>query len=211
MSAERDNLNRRSFIHYASAALVLPFIGFGASCADKSLLAHATSDKASAIPWNIRIDADGEPGQPLIVSGTIFAPDGRTPLEGVRLFVYQTDATGNYSAGGNGDNRNTRLHGEMRTNAEGRYEFHTIRPGSYPGTRNAAHMHAYVSGPGYPEYWIDEYLFDDDPFVTEEVRRKSAVGSFAPILKTTKGADGILRAVRDIKIERCSRTCTGRE
>ena len=40
-------LNRRSFIQYASAALVLPVVGLGAvqlACADKSLLAKATGD-----------------------------------------------------------------------------------------------------------------------------------------------------------------------
>lgn len=210
MFFERDVLNRRSFIQYASAALVLPAFGLGVGCADKSLLANATGDNSTSVPWNIRIDADGEPGLPLIVSGTIFAPDGHTPLQGIRLFVYQTDATGRYSAGGNGDNRNTRLHGEMRTNAEGHYEFRTIRPGSYPEGGNPAHIHAFVSGPGYPEYWIDEYHFDDDPLINEADRRKSAGGSFSSILKTTKGADGVLRAVRDIKIERCSRNCTGR-
>jgi protocatechuate 3,4-dioxygenase beta subunit len=173
-------------------------------------LANASSDKGAAVPWSIRIDGEGEAGTPLIVSGTIFAPDGRTRLEGITLWVYHTDATGHYSTTGNGDNRNTRLHGQMRTNAEGRYEFRTIRPAAYPGQRNPAHIHAFVSGPGYPEYWIDEYLFDDDPLVTEDVRRKTPVDSFSPILKTTRGADGVLRAVRDIKIERCSSNCTGR-
>jgi hypothetical protein len=66
-----------------------------------------------------------------------------------------------------------------------------------------------VSGPGYPEYWIDEYLFDDDPFVTGDVRRKHpGTGQFASILKLTRGSDGVLRGVRDIKIERCTNNCT---
>jgi protocatechuate 3,4-dioxygenase beta subunit len=98
----------------------------------------------------------------------------------------------------------------MRTNAEGRYEFRTIKPGSYPQSRNPAHIHAYVSGPGYPEYWIDEYHFIDDPFISEEQRKQDASkGSFASILKLEKGADGILRGTRDIKVERCSNNCTG--
>ena len=156
------------------------------------------------------IVSEGEPGEPLIVSGTICAPDGRTPLEGISLFVYQTDGTGRYSTTG-GDNRNTRIHGLMRTNSEGRYEFRTIKPGSYPASRNPAHIHAYVSGPGYPEYWIDEYHFDDDPFVTNDMRGKvGGKGNLSSILTLSRGADGVLRGVRDIKVERCSKNCSSR-
>src|SRR6185503_3473642 len=98
----------------------------------------------------------------------------------------------------------------MRSNSDGRYEFRTIKPAPYPASRIAAHIHAYVSGPGYPEYWIDEYHFADDPFVTEDMRNKSPKGNLASILTLTRGADGVWRGVRDIKIERCFRNCTGR-
>ena len=194
-------LDRRTFLRHASlTALTLPLIG----------LSLTKTESNSPGSWKTSICSDKEPGEPLIVSGTIYTPDGRTPMEGINLFIYQTDATGVYTTSG-GDNRNTRLHGAMRTNAEGRYEFRTIKPGSYPGSTNAAHIHAYVSGPGYPEYWIDEFIFDDDKFVSDEQRRRaSSMGSFAPVLKLTRGSDGILRGVRDIKIERCSRNCTGK-
>ena len=213
MSVEGNNLSRRNFIQYTAAAVV-PLVGFQMiGCGSSSLLAHSPSESNEGTPpsWSTRIVSDQEPGEPLIVSGTIYSPDGRTPLEGITLYVYQTDATGRYSTSG-GDNRNTRIHGQMKTNTQGRYEFRTIRPASYPGTKNPAHIHAYVSGPGYPEYWIDEYHFDDDPLVTNEMRQRTAnlTGTFSPIIKTAKGSDGILRATRDIKIERCTNNCTGR-
>ena len=211
-----NNLDRRIFLRHASStALTLPLIGLGiaelAGCARATgVAALPNSEKNSPGTWKTTICSEKEPGEPLIVSGTIYAPDGRTRMEGVTLSVYQTDATGVYTTSG-GDNRNTRLKGSMRSNAEGHYEFRTIKPGSYPGSTNAAHIHAYISGPGYPEYWIDEFIFDDDRFVSDEQRRKgSAHGSFSPVLKLTRGSDGILRGVRDIKIERCSRNCTGK-
>ena len=214
MSVNRNQLSRRSFIQHASAAFVLPVVGFQLiGCSSNRLLAHSPTDgnKSSPASWSVRIVSDEEPGQPLIVSGRIYSPDGQKPLEGITLYVYQTDATGVYTTSGTGNNRNTRIHGLMTTNAEGRYEFRTIRPTSYPGTKIPAHIHAFVSGPGYPEYWIDEYHFDDDPLVTSEMRQKASalVGTFCPIVKVTKGSDGILRATRDIKIERCSNNCTG--
>ncbi|MDQ3474218.1 MAG: hypothetical protein M3447_10825 [Acidobacteriota bacterium] len=140
------------------------------------------------------------------MSGTIYAPDGRTPLEGINLFVYQTDTTGVYStSGGGGDNRSTRIHGLMRSNKEGRYEFRTIKPGSYPNSRNAAHIHAYVSGPNYPEYWIDEYLFEGDPFISNADSEKfGGKGTFSSILTLQRSTDGVPKALRDIKVERCT-------
>ncbi|PWT95400.1 MAG: protocatechuate 3,4-dioxygenase [Blastocatellia bacterium] len=206
-------INRRDFITQASSVLTLSIVGLGAldviSCTNGK--SFATPAKTTVGTWRAQIAADNEPGERLVVSGRIFAPDGSTPMEGITLYVYQTDATGIYSATTPGDNRNTRLHGSMKTNSEGRYEFHTIKPGSYPGRKIPAHIHAYVSGPGYPEYWIDEYWFEGDPFITDADRRKvEAPQTFSPILKLTRSSDGVLHGVRDIKIERCSNNCTGR-
>ena len=220
MIVRHTDLNRRKFLQHASRAVVVfPVLGLGiahlSSCARKEgfLARPALADKASPnVSWKTAIVSDKEPGEPLIVSGTIYSPDGRKPLEGINLYVYQTDATGHYSTltESGGDNRNTRLHGLMRTNAEGRYEFRTIKPAPYPQARIAAHIHAYVSGPGYPEYWIDEYHFDDDAFLTDDMRRRFGSNTnFSSILKLTRGSGGILRGVRDIKIERCTNNCTG--
>lgn len=208
------SIDRRSFLRnvavFAMALLVfeLGTLGLAGCNQARSLSRSASAEQPGNVPWKTTIVSADEPGEPLIVSGTIYAPDGRTPLEGISLFVYQTDATGRYSTTG-GDNRNTRLHGLMLTNSQGRYEFRTIKPGSYPASRNPAHIHAYVSGPGYPEYWIDEYHFDDDPFVTNDMRSKAGKGNLSSILALTRGVDSIWRGVRDIKVERCSKNCTG--
>jgi protocatechuate 3,4-dioxygenase beta subunit len=209
------NLDRRNFLKHASLlAIALPVLEFGtlvsAGCNQGPSLAGTVPEQMVNVPWKTKIVADGEPGEPLIVSGTIYAPDGRTPLEGINLFVYQTDVTGVYSTG-TGDNRGTRIHGLVRSNKEGRYEFRTIKPGSYPNSRIAAHIHAYVSGPDYPEYAIDEYLFDGDPFITSAERQKFAgKGTLSSLLTLQRGTDGVLRAVRDIKVERCTNNCTRR-
>jgi protocatechuate 3,4-dioxygenase, beta subunit len=203
-----QKLDRRSFLGQASMFAVAMLVLALSGCNQAQLSAHSALKESGSVPWKTSIVADGEPGEPMTITGTIYAPDGRTPLEGITLSVYQTDATGRYSTTG-GDNRNTRIHGVMRTGADGRYEFRTIRPGSYPQSRNPQHIHAYVSGPEYPEYWIDEYHFADDPFVTDEMRQRfMGQGSFSSIL-TLKKENGMWRGVRDIKVEKCSRNCTG--
>lgn len=107
-----------------------------------------------------RLAPAGEPGTPLVVRGRILQSDNK-PAANVVVFAYQTDARGVY----NHDNRRGwRLRGWARTDAQGRFEFHTIRPASYPNSRIAAHIHLTVEGPGLPRRWTPELHFRDDPF-----------------------------------------------
>src|SRR5688572_19751759 len=51
----------------------------------------------SSIGWETRIAPAGEKGDPMIITGTIFKADGKTPAPGVILYVYHTDNKGEYS------------------------------------------------------------------------------------------------------------------
>lgn len=213
MIEQQAKLNRRDFLQSSSRAMVLlPIVGL--SLVESSACSRANTasvENPATPPWKITVGPENEPGERLIVSGTIYAPEGATPTPGINLIVYQTDATGHYSPSEAGNNRTTRLHGVMQTNGEGRYEFRTIKPAPYPGRTNPAHIHAYVSGPGYPEYWIDEFLFEGDPYITAEMTQKfSGKGKQSSILKLTRDPNGTWRGARDIVIERCSKNCTGR-
>lgn len=104
-----------------------------------------------------RIAPASEPGTPMIVHGRI-----EPPKEGIIVFAYQTDRSGVYNAPGT---RGWRLQGWARSDAGGRFEFRTIRPGSYPGTRNPAHIHITIEGPGVPRRWASEIQFADDPLM----------------------------------------------
>ena len=125
--------------------------------------------------------AAGEAGTTTYVSGRVTDPDGRA-IAGATLDVWQTDSEGFYDVqrleqGG------MRLRGRFRTDAEGRYQFRTIKPVSYPlptdgpvGTMldrlgchpyRPAHIHFIVSAPGYAA--ATTHLFvAGDPYIDSD-------------------------------------------
>jgi protocatechuate 3,4-dioxygenase beta subunit len=202
-------IDRRNFLKQAStAAVVVPTFVIGmstlAGCSNEPVLA----ENVGPLSWTSQITDKKEPGEPMIITGTIFGLDGKTPLKSASLSVYHTDARGNYSPSVGGDNRTTRLRGKMLTGADGKYEFRSIRPASYPNSTVTAHVHAYVAADGIREYWIDNYVFEGDPFMSEtERQRLAAAGNFSSLIKLTRGSDGVLRGSRDIRVENCSSRC----
>ncbi|HEX8204267.1 MAG TPA: protocatechuate 3,4-dioxygenase, partial [Isosphaeraceae bacterium] len=154
--------------------------------------------------WRATIGAGGEPGRPLVVRGVIYKSDDKTPAPGVILYVYQADAAGHYAPGPGQvhGRRHGRLRGWMKTGADGRYEFRTIRPAPYPGRAIPAHIHPVVKEPDRNEYYIDEFLFDDDPLLTE-AERAGREGRGGPgVLEVTEDDEGVLTGSRDIILGR---------
>ncbi|MEW6731341.1 MAG: intradiol ring-cleavage dioxygenase [Acidobacteriota bacterium] len=153
------------------------------------------------IGWETTIPDTTEPGQPIEISGTIFKRDGKTPAANVILYVYHTDNKGYYTPAEN-TNGWTRRHGHlrswMRTNERGEYKFRTIKPIAYPNRDIPAHIHPIIKEPDKNEYFIDEYLFDDDPLLTSEKRKDLEDRGGNGIIHLEKGSDGILRGKRDI-------------
>lgn len=103
-------------------------------------------------PSKITIASKAEPGERLIVSGVVFGADRKTPLANASVYIYHTDANGRYTPGATDDNRNPRLRGYLRTDAQGRYEYSTIKPAPYPGNGPPAHIHYHVNAPGYQQH-----------------------------------------------------------
>ena len=159
----------------------------------------------SKIPFNTLNEIDtlsifNEDGPKLVVSGTVYKSDGETPAPGVVLYIYQTDQTGRYRITGNETGwgkRHGSIRGWMRTNAQGQYKFYTVRPASYSQTGPPAHIHIIVKEPDKNEYWIDDFLFDDDPFLTAEERKNHRGLGGNGILKI-KEIDNVQHAERNI-------------
>jgi len=148
-----------------------------------------------------------EKGERLQISGRVYKADGRTPAPGVILYVYHTDAQGYYSAAeGNRSRvsnpscaiRHGRLRGWMKTDSQGRYLFHTIRPAAYPGRDEPAHIHIFVKEPHLNEYYLSDYLFSDDPLLTERKRKQIRPYGGSGILSLSGQAGGPWIGKRDI-------------
>jgi protocatechuate 3,4-dioxygenase beta subunit len=222
MLHESNGMKRRQFIKGAATALVaLPAWSFAAfnlgGCSPQTAVVAQTRSlphsagrgsmpcSSCIAPANIlsriTISSKDEPGAPLEMSGTIYQPDGITPAEGIVLFVYHTDSTGYYNKDDNP--YNPKLRGWMKTGKEGRYEFRTIKPAPYPKRSTPAHIHAQIYSSQIPEYGIDDYWFDGDPFITPETKAKllTGRGGFPSIIELSRNHEGILSGVRDIKLE----------
>ena len=89
------------------------------------------------------------------------------------------------------------IRGWIKTGSDGSYKLYTLVPASYPNSNNPKHIHPIIKESGKSEYWIDEFVFDNDPLLpaAERSRSKPVGGSglLKPVIK-----DGILEAKRDI-------------
>ena len=212
--------NRREFLRRASmAAVAFPLL---LNCKSHTLAQKNNEDILSLIKKN----ADASPGvnwcgaidapenvswktalskkfdkeEPLIISGTVYETDGKTPAPNVLIYFYHTDGEGFYGRG-NGEVRHGHFREWMLTNNQGAYEFSSIKPAPYPNRTQSAHIHMTLTGKNFKEDWIDSILFEGDKFITAQERVTAGKkGGFNPILKLEKGANGILQAVRDIRL-----------
>jgi protocatechuate 3,4-dioxygenase beta subunit len=158
----------------------------------------------SPIPFDKLINVDTLPdfndaGPKIEISGIIYHRDGKTPAADVVLYVYHTDQTGVYPKKGNEKGwakRHGYIRGWVKTDKSGFYKFYTLVPASYPNGKNPKHIHPTIKEPDKNEYWIDEYLFEGDPFLKYEKSDRPPRGGNGIVKPVMK--DGMLRATRNI-------------
>jgi catechol 1,2-dioxygenase len=140
---------------------------------------------------------DEDPGDKVVVRGTITDPDGN-PLEGVVLDCWQSNTDGWYQVQQMDGQSDFNLRGIYRTDADGKYEIRTVRPGKYPiphdgpvgallkannrGWMRPGHLHTWVKQPGFKELIThifdrkSDHLYDDAVFGV----RESLIVDFEP-------------------------------
>lgn len=138
----------------------------------------------------------GEPlGERIIVSGRVLDEGGR-PVPHTLVEIWQANAAGRYRHVNDGHaaplDPNFDGYGRAVTDAEGRYRFVSIRPGSYPWKNHAnawrpAHVHFSLFGPALATRLVTQMYFPGDPLlpldpiyngVPDEQARLRLVSSF---------------------------------
>ena len=217
MNRIKQSESRREFLKQASiAALAFPFLinckGDAVAQKNESVLSLIKKNAASAgtegmgainapdnVSWKTALAKKSDRDEPLLISGTVYQADGKTAAPNVLIYFYHTDSEGYYGRGG--ETKHGHFQGWMLTDAEGRYEFGSIKPAIYPVRKFAAHVHMTVTGKNFREDWIDDILFEGDRLISAQEREKAGKrGGFNPIITLEKGADGILRGRRDIQL-----------
>lgn len=136
----------------------------------------------------------------LKIKGRVFRQDETTPAAGVILYIYHTNREGIYPKKGDEvgmGKRHGYIRGWVKTNQNGEYEFYTFRPASYPNRREPEHIHLTVKETDKNEYYLEDYLFEDDSLLTTEkrskLRNRGGSGVVMPEMR-----NGILTIERDI-------------
>jgi len=112
-------------------------------------------------------------GERIIVSGRVLEQDGR-PVPHTLVEVWQCNAAGRYNHVN--DTHDAPLDpnflgaGRVLTDAEGRYQFVSIRPGAYPWKNHynawrPAHIHFSLFGPAYATRLVTQMYFPGDPLL----------------------------------------------
>jgi protocatechuate 3,4-dioxygenase beta subunit len=103
---------------------------------------------------------------PLMITGTVYKHDGRTPAPGTVIYYWHTDDRGLYSAITTTPKEAIRhgyLRGWVKSDKDGHYTIKTSRPAPYPKEDIAAHIHLSIKEPQLTDPYYADLYFDDDP------------------------------------------------
>ncbi|MDP6573684.1 MAG: intradiol ring-cleavage dioxygenase [Rhodospirillales bacterium] len=186
-----DAINNRKPAGATESSVLGPFYREGA----EEMAAGANLSKAQG-------------GEPCIVSGRVTGPGG-TPIAGALLDVWQTAPNGLYETQ-DPQQPDFNLRGKLRTDTAGRYEFHTVKPVTYPipddgpagrllgalgrHSYRPAHIHFIVSAPGYVPV-TTQIFTEGDPYLDSDAVFGVKSRLVARYVRHETAADAVERGV----------------
>ncbi len=136
-----------------------------------------------------------EKGQKLLITGKVYKMDGKTVAPNVIIYYWQTDNNGYYSPSKEMEEKSKRhghIRGWVKTNENGEYSIYTIKPAPYPNDNIPAHIHTSIKEPNINnEYYINDFIFDDDKLLTGEKRKALE----------NRGGSGVLRVLLNDNVQ----------
>jgi catechol 1,2-dioxygenase len=163
-------------------------------------------------PFRSRLAEAGEPGDRVVVTGTVLSEDCRTPVPGALIEIWQANHAGVYDTGKPGNFTEVtsfHLRGMLYTNEQGQYEIETIMPGRYPVPPNLPGLEKYggLTRPAHIHFRVMESLhvplttqlyFKGDPYIAND-----PFASHKPSLAIALKPDGaVRRGVFDVVLAR---------
>ncbi len=136
----------------------------------------------------------------LKITGTVYQSDGKTPAQNVILYIYHTNRDGIYQPSDHPigwEKRHGKFRGWLKTNAKGKYTFYTFRPAPYPQVQESEHIHMYIKEQDKIPYYIDNYIFLDDPILKQEDIESQKNRGGSGLIKLVE-ENGLLLGKRDI-------------
>jgi protocatechuate 3,4-dioxygenase beta subunit len=183
--------------------VVTPLLVLASLAADPALAQRGMHSCAKRPPqgWAIRLAPADAPGERLVLTGTLYAADRKTPLTGITLYVYNTDPSGHYSRDGQHENE-PYVCGVLTTGPTGKFRIETVRPASYPGTRITPHVHFVAWGNGVPEQATEvQFVRDPQRVAAGRVASTAAAGDRFTIERPlVRAPSDTLYAVRDLAV-----------
>ena len=149
--------------------------------------------------WQLTLPGYNDKGPKLHITGIVYQADGKTPAAGTVLYLYHTDQTGNYPQGNETGwgRRHGYIRGWLKTNDKGQYSIKTLKPAAYPNRGAAAHIHCIIKENDLNEYYVGDFLFSDDPLLSNEEKSNANVPGGNGVMKLSE-RNGILYGERDI-------------
>ncbi len=212
-NAQEDplKLDRRRFLKLGTlipaAGLGLPNLRAAESCQSTTAEGAGPFFQPDA-PLRTQIASPLEPGERLVISGKV--ADCAGPVSGAAVEIWQVNAAGCYSIDqdcgvipGNPDD--FRLRGQFTTDAQGRYQFSTIKPPAYKagGGFRPSHIHYKVTPPpsdlqGSADLVTQLYFEGDRYNATDPIGGASLPEAKSRIIPLSKDSSGALQGVFDI-------------
>lgn len=178
--------SRRTFL-YGSAAILGGALSAGPAFAAQHPCQVTESDILGPFyrfgaPLRARLAGPDEPGDRLVLTGTVFSADCRMPLPGALIEVWQANNGGLYDTNKPANFTETttfHLRGTLQTNEKGQYEIETVVPGRYPIPPNLPGLEKYagLTRPAHIHFRVMESLhipvttqlyFKGDPFIAKD-------------------------------------------